>query len=119
MAYGVRSSCNPRQHLTQRLVDGLSTIVRTEGPMGLFRGTSLGLFGVSNGAIQFMVYEKMKAWGFERKRRQHERAGKVYDMQGDKLVSLSRCFHFLNHRNVIKRLKITEYSRISLTLSCQ
>jgi solute carrier family 25 folate transporter 32 len=34
-----------------------------------------------------MVYEKMKAWGFERKRRQHEKAGKVYNMQGDKLVS--------------------------------
>ncbi|KAF5321771.1 hypothetical protein D9619_001183 [Psilocybe cf. subviscida] len=71
------------------LWDGLSTIVRTEGPMGLFRGTSLGLFGVSNGAIQFMVYEKMKAWGFERKRRQHERAGKAYNMQGDKLSNFS------------------------------
>ncbi|KAF8175391.1 mitochondrial FAD carrier protein [Pholiota molesta] len=68
---------------------GLSTIVRNEGPLGLFRGTSLALVGVSNGAIQFVVYEKMKAWGFERKRRQYERAGKVYDAEADKLSNLS------------------------------
>lgn len=67
--------------------DGLSTIMRKEGPSGLFRGTSLALFGVSNGAIQFVVYEKMKTWGFERRRRQHERAGTPYDVNADKLVS--------------------------------
>jgi len=66
--------------------DGLSTIVRKEGTLGLFRGTSLALFGVSNGAIQFVVYEKMKAWGFERKRKQCERAGKEYNRETDKLV---------------------------------
>lgn len=68
------------------IVDGLSTIVRQEGPFGLLRGTSLALFGVSSGAIQFMVYEKMKAWGFERKRKQYAREGKVYDAGADKLV---------------------------------
>lgn len=68
------------------IVDGLSTIVRQEGPLGLFRGTSLALVGVSSGAIQFMVYEKMKSWGFERKRRQYARAGKVYGVEADKLV---------------------------------
>ena len=71
--------------------DGLTTIVRKEGPTGLFRGTSLALFGVSNGAIQFVVYEKMKAWGFERRRKQHERAGQLYDINTDKLVS-HQCF---------------------------
>ncbi|CAA7259573.1 unnamed protein product [Cyclocybe aegerita] len=71
------------------LWDGLSTIVRKEGPLGLLRGTSLALFGVSNGAIQFVVYEKMKAWGFDRKRKQYERAGKVYDVEADKLSNLS------------------------------
>ncbi|KAF8164894.1 mitochondrial carrier domain-containing protein [Crassisporium funariophilum] len=71
------------------LWDGLSTIVRKEGPLGLFRGTSLALFGVSNGAIQFVVYEKMKAWGFERKRKQYARAGMVYDTEADKLSNLS------------------------------
>ncbi|KAJ3492972.1 hypothetical protein NLJ89_g11124 [Agrocybe chaxingu] len=71
------------------LWDGLSTIVRKEGPLGLLRGTSLALFGVSNGAIQFVVYEKMKAWGFDRKRKQYERAGKVYDVEADKLVCLA------------------------------
>ena len=68
------------------IVDGLSKIVRQEGPLGLFRGTSLALVGVSSGSIQFMVYEKMKSWGFERKRRQYARAGKVYGAEADKLV---------------------------------
>ena len=68
------------------IVDGLSRIVRQEGPLGLFRGTSLALVGVSSGSIQFMVYEKMKSWGFERKRKQYARAGKVYGAEADKLV---------------------------------
>ena len=69
-----------------KIVDGLSKIVRQEGPLGLFRGTSLALVGVSSGSIQFMVYEKMKSWGFERKRRQYARAGKAYGTEADKLV---------------------------------
>ncbi|KIM42922.1 hypothetical protein M413DRAFT_18537 [Hebeloma cylindrosporum] len=55
---------------------------------GLWR-TSLGLLGVSNGAIQFVVYEKMKAWGFERKRKHCERTGKEYNRETDKLSNLS------------------------------
>lgn len=53
---------------------------------GLYRGTTLALFGVSNGAIQFMVYEEMKKWGFERKQRQFATAGKEYTPSDDKLV---------------------------------
>jgi len=68
-------------------LDGLRTIVRDEGWRGLFKGTSLALVGVSNGAIQFMTYEKMKRWGFERKRSQFERAGKEWSPEVDKLVS--------------------------------
>jgi len=71
--------------------DGLSTIIRKEGTVGLFRGTSLALFGVTNGAIQFMAYEKMKAWGFDRKRKQYERAGKEYNREADKLVCVVGC----------------------------
>lgn len=71
------------------LWDGLSTIVRTEGFLGLFRGTSLALFGVSNGAIQFVAYEKMKKWGFDRKRRQFEQAGKEWTPEVDKLSNIS------------------------------
>ncbi|KIY52577.1 mitochondrial FAD carrier protein [Fistulina hepatica ATCC 64428] len=64
---------------------GLSTIYRTEGIQGLFRGTSLALFGVSNGAIQFMLYEEMKQWGFARKRRQYAAAGIPWTPEVDKL----------------------------------
>lgn len=71
------------------LWDGLSKIVRTEGWTGLFRGTSLALVGVSNGAIQFVAYEKMKKWGFDQKRKQHERAGKRYDAETDKLSNFA------------------------------
>jgi len=56
---------------------------------GLWRGTSLALFGVSNGALQFMMYEKMKSWGFERKRRQFARAGRAWSSAEDKLVRFS------------------------------
>lgn len=71
------------------LWDGLSTIVRTDGPKGLFRGTMLALVGVGNGAIQFMAYEKMKVWGFERKRRRALREGKTYDPNTAKLSNIS------------------------------
>ncbi|TFK28636.1 mitochondrial FAD carrier protein [Coprinopsis marcescibilis] len=71
------------------LWDGLSRIYRTDGVPGLFRGTTLALVGVSNGAIQFMAYEKMKAWGFERKRRKAEREGLVYDPNTAKLSNFS------------------------------
>ncbi|KAJ7895995.1 mitochondrial carrier domain-containing protein [Mycena olivaceomarginata] len=52
---------------------------------GLFRGTSLALFGVSNGAIQFVVYERMKRWGFEVKKRQYQLAGRPWTVEADKL----------------------------------
>ncbi|KAH9843779.1 mitochondrial carrier domain-containing protein [Rhodofomes roseus] len=71
------------------LWDGLRTIYRTEGTRGLYRGTSLALFGVSNGAMQFMAYEKMKEWGFERKRKQLAKDGKEYTPADDKLSNTS------------------------------
>ncbi|KAF5336943.1 hypothetical protein D9611_002885 [Ephemerocybe angulata] len=71
------------------LWDGLSTIVKQEGWKGLTRGTMLALVGVGNGALQFVAYEKMKTWGFERKRRRAERAGIPYDQNTAKLSNLS------------------------------
>ncbi|KAJ3006466.1 hypothetical protein NUW54_g3928 [Trametes sanguinea] len=64
---------------------GLSSVYRQEGMAGLYRGTTLALFGVSNGAIQFMVYEELKRWGFERKKRQFAKAGREYTTADDKL----------------------------------
>jgi len=71
------------------VVHGLSSIVRTDGYIGLFRGTSLALVGVSNGAIQFMGYEKMKRWGFERKRKQFKKSGRAWTPDVDKLSNTS------------------------------
>jgi solute carrier family 25 folate transporter 32 len=68
------------------LPDGLTSIFQTEGLRGLFRGTSLALLGVSNGALQFMVYEEMKRWGFERKQQRYAKAGRAWTTIEDKLV---------------------------------
>jgi solute carrier family 25 folate transporter 32 len=73
---------------------GFRAIFRDEGLGGLYRGTSLALFGVTNGALQFMAYEKMKNWAFERKRRRVGNLGRAWTTDDDKLVrhlSFSRC----------------------------
>ncbi|KAI8865828.1 putative mitochondrial folate carrier protein Flx1 [Ramicandelaber brevisporus] len=44
------------------LWDGLSTIARTEGIRGLYRGLVPGLMGCTHGAFQFMAYEEMRRW---------------------------------------------------------
>jgi solute carrier family 25 folate transporter 32 len=68
---------------------GFRAIFRDEGLRGLYRGTSLALFGVSNGALQFMGYEKMKNWAFERKRRRVAKLGRAWTTDDEKLVRLS------------------------------
>ena len=40
--------------------DAVRTILREEGPLGLYRGFTPALFLTSHGAIQFAFYEKMK-----------------------------------------------------------
>jgi solute carrier family 25 folate transporter 32 len=44
------------------LLQGLRYIWRHEGLPGLYKGAGLALVGVSNGAIQFVCYEKLKRW---------------------------------------------------------
>ncbi|KAL4082129.1 mitochondrial carrier domain-containing protein [Scleroderma yunnanense] len=68
------------------LWDGLSTVWRTEGVAGLWKGTTLALVGVSNGAIQFMAYEEMKRWGFDQKRKQFAKAGRTMTLE-DEILS--------------------------------
>ncbi|KAJ4471996.1 mitochondrial carrier domain-containing protein [Lentinula aciculospora] len=71
------------------LFHGFKNIVKVDGVQGLFRGTSLALVGVSNGALQFMAYEKMKKWGFDLKRQQSLREGRQWNSQVDKLSNTS------------------------------
>ncbi|KAG0700083.1 mitochondrial carrier domain-containing protein [Suillus ampliporus] len=71
------------------LWDGLASIWRQEGIVGWWKGTSLALVGVSNGAVQFMAYEEMKRWGFEQKRKRFAKAGKVMGPEDDKLSNTS------------------------------
>ena len=67
--FGVSSSYFPINHCSGLIffADGLTSVYRTEGLKGLYRGTSLALVGVSNGAIQFMGYEQLKWLCFEQK----------------------------------------------------
>jgi len=78
------------------ILGGFRTIYRDEGWRGLYRGTSLALVGVSNGALQFMAYEKMKNWAFERKRRRFSKLGREWTMQDDKLVRYALLTHNVN-----------------------
>jgi len=69
------------------LFHGLSSVYQTEGVRGLYRGTLLALVRVSNGALQFMAYERIKRFAFKRKRRMFEKAGRTYTLEDDKLAN--------------------------------
>lgn len=51
-----------RAEVYRGLMDGLVRTYRSEGLRGWYRGVGLAIVGVSNGAIQFMTYEKLKQW---------------------------------------------------------
>ena len=83
---------------TERSPDGLSSVYKSEGIRGLYRGTTLALVGVSNGAIQFMGYEKMKNWGFDTMPRS---VTYWIDYIVRELASLGLSHHDLVPRNVL------------------
>ncbi|CAE6530788.1 unnamed protein product, partial [Rhizoctonia solani] len=70
------------------LWDGLSSIYKHEGWRGLYRGTSLALLSVSNGAIQFVAYEELKRLCFERKRSKLKNSGLDSKLGDDRLVRM-------------------------------
>ena len=98
------AQCPPVLYYTLNVLlraDGFTSIVRNEGIGGLYKGTSLALFGVSSGAVQFMSYEQLKNFAFNRKRRRIEKEGGTWRDGEEKLVR----FH-------ISRLHITS-TRVS------
>ena len=80
-------------HHRPNALGGFRAIYRDEGWRGLYRGTTLALVGVGNGALQFMAYEQMKSWAFERKRQRSAKLGRAWTMQDDKLVRSAFCTH--------------------------
>lgn len=74
------------------LYDGLRHIWRYEGMRGMYKGAGLALFGVSNGAIQFVCYEELKRWRMTTARRKALERGQKLEVAADgavKLVSLA------------------------------
>lgn len=72
--------------------DGLTRIYHEEGPRGWWKGTSMALFGVSSGALQFMFYEEMKKRAFSFQKARKERDGAPWDQNKEKLVrKISGC----------------------------
>ncbi|SNX86587.1 related to FAD carrier protein FLX1 [Melanopsichium pennsylvanicum] len=57
-----QASGRPSPEVYRGLWHGLVSIYKTEGVRGWYKGAGLALFGVSNGAIQFMAYEELKRW---------------------------------------------------------
>uniref|UniRef100_A0A1I8FZI2 Solute carrier family 25 member 32 n=2 Tax=Macrostomum lignano TaxID=282301 RepID=A0A1I8FZI2_9PLAT len=60
LQYGLGSGTSVAAHRYRGMLHALYSIARLEGLPGLYKGYLPGLFGVSHGAIQFLVYEKMK-----------------------------------------------------------
>jgi solute carrier family 25 protein 33/36 len=48
--------------------DAFQRIVKEEGFRGLYKGLSASYWGVTEGAIHFVVYERLKKWMYQRKR---------------------------------------------------
>lgn len=57
LQYDAQSSA---QTTYKGMIDSLVKIYKLEGVGGLYRGFLPGVFGISHGAVQFMVYEEMK-----------------------------------------------------------
>ncbi|KAL5488290.1 FLX1 [Sanghuangporus weigelae] len=72
-------------HAYRSLWHGLSSIYRLEGMRGLYKGTSLALFGVSNGALQFMGYEQLKWLCAEQKKRKFAKQGREWTVEAERL----------------------------------
>ena len=62
------------------LPDGLVQIGRNEGIRGLYKGTVMSVVGVSNGAIQFMLYEEFKRVAKERRLQRRTSEMEIVDL---------------------------------------
>lgn len=71
------------------LSSSLAHIYRNEGIRGLWKGAGLALFGVSNGAIQFMAYEQLKRYRSDAVLRQKKGKIAPEDLGSEGQVKLS------------------------------
>lgn len=62
LQYESTSSNKPNSKYYTGMVDCLSKTYKSEGFKGFYKGFVPGLFGISHGSIQFMVYEELKKY---------------------------------------------------------
>uniref|UniRef100_H2YHB2 Solute carrier family 25 member 32 n=1 Tax=Ciona savignyi TaxID=51511 RepID=H2YHB2_CIOSA len=62
-------------------------LYKKDGVKGLYKGFVPGLFGTSHGAIQFLVYEKLKIWNAKRKGKSVEDKMATFDVLAMSAVS--------------------------------
>ena len=60
--------------------DGLVQISKKEGIPGLYKGTVMSVVGVSNGAVQFMLYEELKRLAKERRLQRRTSEMEILDL---------------------------------------
>lgn len=56
----LQNSTTGQKEMYRGMLDALKQIYKKEGLRGYYRGYLPGVFGVSHGAVQFMVYEELK-----------------------------------------------------------
>lgn len=76
----------------------LSHLIKENGIRGLYKGMVPGLMGTSHGAIQFLVYERLKHWNRKRKNMQPSDKIGTFDVlamsAGSKLVAASSTYPY-------------------------
>jgi len=70
------------------LIDGFRSIYAAEGLRGLYKGSLLTLFGVTNGSIQFATYEEIKRRRADLKRLRLEKQGRTWRTEDEKLTNI-------------------------------
>ena len=98
-------------------IDGLGQLARREGLPGLSKGMALALFGVSNGAIQFMTYEELKKWRIDV--RKHMLGEDATDEKAKNLVGLSRSASVVQLIDTLPSLGLSLTSSTFLCLDLQ
>ncbi|XP_076800574.1 solute carrier family 25 member 32-like isoform X2 [Clavelina lepadiformis] len=69
------------------MLNAITDLYKQNGIRGLYKGFAPGLLGTSHGAVQFLVYEKLKLWNAKRKNVSAEAKMATFDVIAMSAVS--------------------------------